>query len=254
MIEYMGAGRFGNACPERSEAMARAARRGVRERRRLTRAQGCAIAVAAATAAAATTTARADLAAAWNFNEGKPVGTIEASAGDGWIDLVDVGGTVDLFSGTVENALGDWRAGDALGLRGTAEGGSLMLFVPVEPSLGEGAYEVSVSFASRRSTTGFAELRLDVWNGGTWTAIETFAVDTDWSVSQTTFDLSHWATTVECRLVPLGATAGSGTFRLDNLVVDVASVPAPGPLALGLAATGIARGRRRNRLVGVARG
>jgi len=253
MTEYTGAVRAEDSSSERSEAMARAVRRARRDRRRRTRAQGCAIAVAAATAAAATTTARADLAAAWNFNDGKPIGMIEATAGQGWIDLADVGGTVDLFSGTAENALDDWRAGDALGLRGTAEGGSLLLFVPVEPSFGAESYEVSVSFASRRSATGFADLRLDMWNGGAWIGVETFAVDTDWAVSQASFELSHWTTAVEFRLVPLGATAGSGTFRLDNVVVDVTSVPAPGPLALALAATGLVQGRRRNRLVGVAR-
>ena len=110
-----------------------------------------------------------------------------------------------------------------------------------------------MSFATRRSATGFAQLRLDAWGGGGWTEVATAEVGADWSVSTATFMLSSWATDVELRLVPVGATAGSGTFRLDNVVVDVSTVPAPGALAVMGAAVACAGGRRRDRLVGVAR-
>jgi hypothetical protein len=128
-----------------------------------------------------------------------------------------------------------------------------MVFASIDPSFGDVSREVSVSFATRRSATGFAELRLDAWDGGVWTAIDTFAIETEWSVAAATFTLSNWATDVEVRLVPIGATAGSGTFRLDNMVIDVSTVPAPGALALMGVAAGCVRGRRRDRLVGVAR-
>ncbi len=253
MREDLRHGRETGRSAERSEALAGQERRRRQVRQQAARARVGAIALGIAAAGGATASARAELAAAWHFNDIKPLGMIEADAGSGWLDLAGVGGEADLFSGTVENALDDWRAGDALGLRGTAEGGSLQCFVPIEPSFGENAYAVAVSFATRRSATGFAELRLDAWNGGAWIAIDTLSVGTDWSVSEASFELSHWATGVEFRLVPLGASAGSGTFRLDNLVVDVTTVPAPGAIALAVTAMGLRKGRRRGRLVGVAR-
>jgi hypothetical protein len=231
----------------------RPARREQRSRRRHLRARFGAITLGAVVAAISAESVHAEIVGAWNFNGVKPVGAIAADVGDGWVDLADVGGEADLFSGTIDNAFADWRAGEALGLRGTAEGGHLMVFTSVDPTFGDVSREVSVSFATRRSATGFAELRLDAWDGGAWTAIDTFAVETEWSVSDATFTLSNWATDVQLRLVPIGATAGSGTFRLDNLVIDVTTVPAPGALALMGVAGGCVRGRRRDRLVGVAR-
>jgi hypothetical protein len=227
--------------------------RGRRSRRRHTRARFGAIALGCLVAAISTEAADAEIAAAWNFNGIKPFDAIQANEGDGWIDLAGVGGDVELFDGTLDNAMEGWRAGDALGLRGTAEGGTMTIFVPIEPSIGKGAMDYSVSFATRRSANGFTDLRLDVWQGGVWTAVETFAVGTTWSVSEATFSVSTWTNAVDLRLVPIGAAAGSGTFRLDNLVIDVSTVPAPGVLALLGVAGGCVLGRRRDRLVGVAR-
>jgi hypothetical protein len=229
-----------------------ATRRERRDRRDRIQALGAAILLGVATIVASDA-AQAELVAAWNFNAVEPIGTLDANAGKGWIDLGDIGGTADLFSGTLDNAIDGWDAGDALGLRGTAEGGWLTLFAGIDPSFGEQAREVVVSFATRRSATGFAQLRLDAWGGGGWTEVATAEVGADWSVSTATFMLSNWATDVELRLVPVGATAGSGTFRLDNVVVDVSTVPAPGALAVMGAAVACAGGRRRDRLVGVAR-
>ncbi len=259
MLNTTGADRATTSV-ERSKAMSWQSstswrdRRKRRDRRRRTRARTAAVVLGAATAAVSTSVARADIVAAWSFNGVEPQGIIASDIGDGWIDLAEVGGEADLFSGTLENAPADWMAGEALGLRGTAAGGSLLLFAPVEPSFGGGGYEVSVSFATRRSATGFTDLRLDHWTDGAWTTVDTVTVDADWSISRTTFELSNWATGVQLRLVPMGATAGAGTLRFDNVIVDVAMVPAPGPVAVGLIATGVMRGRRRGRLAAASRG
>lgn len=204
--------------------------------------------LATVAAAAATETSRAEVVAAWHFNDAKASGTIGADLGVGVVDLSGVGGEADLFAGTTFNAFDGWRAGDALGLRGTAGDGGLDVVASTGEMLGSDAALVTVSFATRRSSTGFSVVRIEHWDGGGWSLVDTVEVGTEWGVSTASFAMMSSASDVEFRLMPLEATAGSGTFRLDNLVVEVTSVPAPGAIGLAAAAGGFARsGRRRRR-------
>lgn len=220
-----------------------------RNRRRRRRANVFAGLLAVVAAAAATTESRAELVAGWHFNGAKPSVSIGADVGTGVVDLTGVGGSADLFAGTDLNAFADWRAGDALGLRGTAGDGGLWIGASFGDMLGADPSQITVSFATRRSSTGFSMVRIETWRDAGWEIVDTVEVGTDWTVSTAMFTTASWAADLELRLTPLGATAGAGTFRLDNLRIDATPVPAPG--AVGLAAlAGAVGGRGRRRAAG----
>ena len=212
------------------------------------RARAFAGVLAFVTAAAATSESDAELVAAWSFNDVKPVRSIAADLGVGVLDLYAVGGEADLFSGTTLNALEGWAAGDALGLRGSIAEGGLLVASSIGRTLGTDSVKVTVSFAARRSSTGFTQFQIESWTGTSWDLLETVDVGTDWSASSVSFERSTWWSDLELRLTPLEAIAGTGTFRLDNLRIDVTPVPAPG--AIGLAAIAVGGGRRGRRRPG----
>ena len=214
-------------------------------RRRLRRARAFVGAIAFATAAAATSESRAELVAAWSFNDVKPVQSLAADLGVGMLDLYGVGGEADLFSGTMLNALDGWAAGDALGLRGNVAEGGLLVTSSIGRMLDADHAKVTVSFAARRSSTGFTQFRIESWTGAGWDLVDTIDVGTDWASSSISLVRPAWSPDLEFRLTPLEAIAGTGTFRLDNLRIEATPVPAPG--AVGIASIALGAGRRGRR-------
>ncbi len=181
----------------------------------------------------------------WNCNGFDPAvsTTMFASQGNGTLNFADFGDGASVFGGTDLNAPAGTIAGDSLGLTGAANNGS---FAQIDLST-VGMVDLTLSFAVRRSATGFGDNRVDALLGGVWTQVATFTgPTTTWaivSVDLTAFN-SLENGTASLRLVFNGATSGSGTARIDNVLVAGSAVPAPGAAALvGLA--GLVGGRRR---------
>ncbi len=202
----------------------------------------CALACSVAGAAGA------DVVGYWHCNGFDPaVSTVlTANVGSGVLDVTDFGTGATAFGGTDVNAMAGVIAGDSVGLTGSSHNGA---FAQINLSTA-GWQDLSLSFAARRSATGFANDTVQALIGGNWTNVATFtASSTAWSL--VTIDLSSFNAlengTASLRLLLDGATSGSGTIRFDNLTITGSTaVPAPGAIAL-LGGAGLvgARGRRR---------
>ena len=193
-------------------------------------------------------TARADLVAGWNFNGLDSTSVwLPSNHGDAWIDLGPIHPSSHLYSGTVLNAPSEWRAGEALGFQGsTVESGAMLLGIEsgsLDPGFGK---PVHLSFAARRSETGFDRVLVESWSGGSWTMVESLDIQTEWSrheVSPVSIDpLSG----LLLRITMEGSASNLGTIRFDNLRIDSTPIPSPATAALvgvgGLVGIG---GRRR---------
>ncbi|MFO0827796.1 MAG: hypothetical protein U0572_06550 [Phycisphaerales bacterium] len=181
----------------------------------------------------------------WHFNGVDPETStvLTASQGAGLFDFTSFGTGASVFAGTDMNAQPNVIAGDSLGLTGSSHNGS---WAQIDVSTA-GFTDLNLSFAVRRSSTGFVNSHVDALIGGTWTVVSTFnASTTAWGMVNV--DLASLNSlengTASLRLVFDGATSGSGTVRFDNLLLT-GSVPAPGALALLGAAGAVARRRRR---------
>jgi MYXO-CTERM domain-containing protein len=194
----------------------------------------------------ATNCAQADVVSYWHFNGFDPANgaIVAASTGTGTVNCTSFGTGLTSFGGTDVNAPDGIVAGDSLGLTGSSHNGAI-----AEISLSTvGFGDLTVSFAARRSTTGFGNDRLEALVNGAWTLVSAFNPSTTaWTTH--TFDLSSLNGLengiASLRLVFDGASSGSGTVRFDNLMVSGSAVPAPGVIAL-LGAAGLV-GRRRRR-------
>lgn len=200
--------------------------------------------VSCALMAGATAGAGADVVGYWHFNGIDPSASTVFSAdqGSGTLDISSFGSGAVLFGGTEMNAMPGVDAGDALGLTGSSHNGS---YAQLDFST-LGTTDLSLSFAARRSSTGFADDRVDALISGSWITVATFtASSTNWSMVNV--DLSSINALengfASLRLVFDGATSGSGTVRFDNLVIG-GTVPAPGAAAL-LGLAGLVGSRRR---------
>lgn len=198
-----------------------------------------------AIALVAGSSASAELIAAWNFNAWNPETdfTVAADHGSGLIDLTAVSGALSAFAGTATNAFGGDSAGSALSIVGQAQNGRA-----IHLSAATGAAErLTLSFACRRTDSGFTDNRVEAWVAGDWIEVGSFAGGADWPVHTFEFDAPTqlFGGVTELRITIGGATSATGNIRFDNLRLESRSVPAPGALALlGLGAT-VARSRRR---------
>jgi hypothetical protein len=204
-------------------------------------AMSCAFVVSAALASGA----EAGIVGYWNLNGVDPAaGTVlAASQGNGSLDFTSFGTGASVFGGTEVNAPDGVPAGDALGLTGQSFNGAFAL-VTLSTA---GIQDLELSFAMRRSSTGFGDNRVEAWIGNAWSVVGTFSgSSTAWTtitMNLASFDALENGT-ASLRIVFAGATSGLGTARFDNLTVSGTPVPAPGALAL-LAAAGCIGRRRR---------
>ncbi len=190
--------------------------------------------------------ASAEMVAFWNFNGFDPDNgpIVAASSGSGTVNCTSFGTGLTSFAGTDVNAPTGVLAGDSVGLTGSSNNGAFAL---IEFS-SVGYNDLSLSFAARRSSTGFGNDRVEALVGGVWTLVSTFNPSTTaWTT--VTVDLSSFSSlnnsAAALRLVFDGATSGSGTVRFDNLLLSGSAVPGPGALALLGCAGIVARRRRR---------
>lgn len=189
--------------------------------------------------------AAGDVVAHWNFNGFvAETGILPATVGTGSFDFRGVLGGASAMGGTVLNGLTGAIAGEAFAIVGSAYNGR---YVQIDfTSLGEP--DLALSFATRRSGTGFSNNRVETLIGGTWTTVASFTPSsTDWGVF--TVDLAGagvGAGVTSVRLVFDGATSSLGSVRIDNLSIMGTPVPGPGALSVAALATAAA-GRRRRR-------
>jgi len=235
------------------------------------------LALAITAGAAFGASANADLIAHWNFNDStansntQQVGVLNSTSsnsGTGSLSIspgtsfnTNAAGTANgvwgTFAGSTVNAVGADTAGGALVL--AASVGS----VAANPVTSNGAYanftvakasysDLSISFASRRTGTGFASLQISysIDGGGSFTNLggvinapttTTFGL---FSQSLAGNGAVNAASSIIFRITYDGATGGGGNARVDNLQINGTLIPAPGSVALiGLA--GLIAGRRR---------
>lgn len=189
--------------------------------------------------------AHGEVIAAWNMNGFVPgsSGAIAASTGLGSVDLTPFGDGVGTLLGTALGATKGDIAGESLSIVGNSYNGLALTF-GLDASMHR---DLSVSFAVRRSSTGFATNRIEWWSGSKWTTLSTFGAST------TTWDLRSFDfSAVDAmdgqyglfRFVLDGATGSSGSIRFDNVVFSGTVLPAPGAVAL-LGLAGIVVRRRR---------
>ena len=189
--------------------------------------------------------ARADVVASWNFNAlaGTVPATVQADAGKGVANFAEFTGGLGSLAGTDVNALTGDVAGQALSVTGSGQNGKSVVF-EVDAT---GLSQLSISLASRRSSSGFSAASIDVWNGNAWQHAATFDASTvQWQQHQ--FSLSEFTVLnngmARLRLKVENATSGSGNIRFDNVRVE--GVPVPGPAgAAAIGAAGVATAARR---------
>lgn len=202
-------------------------------------------AMTCALAMAATQAATADVVAHWNFNGFVPEsGVVGASTGSGSFDFRGVSAGASAMGGTVLNGLAGAIAGESFAITGSSYNGR---YVQIDFMSG-GESDLALSFATRRSGTGFANNRIDTLLDGTWTTIANFNPSpTEWvMVSVNLAAAGIEAGAASLRIHFDGATSSLGSVRIDNL--SITGTPVPGPGALGVAALGTAiAGRRRRR-------
>lgn len=189
--------------------------------------------------------ASAELIAAWNFNAWNPQTdfTVAADHGSGLIDLTAVSGALNAFTGTATNAFGGDAAGAALSIVGQAQNGRAIHLTATTGA----AERLTLSFACRRTDSGFTDNRVEAWVAGGWVEVGSFSGGPDWPVHTFEFNAPTqlFGGVTELRIIIGGATSSTGNIRFDNLRLESRSVPSPGALALlGLGAT-VARSRRR---------
>ena len=167
----------------------------------------------------------------------------EATSGRGTVDYTGLGSGSGVLAGTLLGAQPGEAAGDALAVSGSAfNGASLRIDCDTR-----GFANLTLAFATRRSSTGFATNRLEYWTNAGWETFATFgASTTSWQVAS--FDLSAIDGledgSARLRISVDGATGSTGTIRFDNFSISGSSIPAPGALAL-LAIAGFVGRRRR---------
>jgi hypothetical protein len=204
------------------------------------------VGTAAAAATIGAQTADAALVAAWNFNGFDPEtsSVVTASAGSGTLDFSAIGAGVGVMQGTTLGAQPGDLAGNALAAIGNA---SNQTFFRIDLAAA-GFRDLSLGFATRRSSTGFATNRVEFWNGLGWSTVTTFGANAtawEWQSHSLASIGNIGDEPLALRIVIDGATGSTGSIRFDNIAVMGTAVPAPaGSLAL-LALAGCVSRRRR---------
>jgi hypothetical protein len=191
----------------------------------------------------AASSARATLIAYWNFNtpappSGDPIaaGQLVPNTGAGTLDISEFeAGSVVTFAGTTLNAITPDPAGNDMGLRG----GTLSPTIPINNGKSivfsistVGLSDLAMTFAIRRSTTGFADptdappsfntVSYSSNGGGSYTTLTTFSIPVDAVNIVKQFDFStvpalNNNANVRIKITFDGATATLGNNRIDNV-------------------------------------
>ncbi len=190
--------------------------------------------------------ANASIVAGWNMNGVDPAisTTLNASTGSGTLDFTAFGANSSVLLGTPMGAMKGDLAGDALSVAGNAFNG-VSLTIAFDTT---GYEDLVLTFATRRSTTGFALNRIEYWDGLGWNTAASFAASTTaWELKS--FDLSAIDSLengfASLRITLDGATGATGSIRFDNLIFSGNALPTPGAVAL-LGLAGLAARRRRD--------
>lgn len=192
------------------------------------------------------TAAHGGIVAHWNLNGIVPASStvVAADLGSGILDFTSVGPGASTLLGTTVGAPKGVVAGDSLSVAGLSLNGQA-----VELTLdATGWVDLSLSFATRRSATGFANSRLEWWNGSAWDTVEAFSASTTaWELRS--FDLGALDAlengSARLRIVIDGATGSTGSIRFDNFTVSGSTVPVPAGAWALLALAGCAARRKR---------
>ena len=221
-----------------------------RNQQQFARAQSTRAKVAAAAVLSSTLlcvgNAQADIVAYWSLNTLNPLAspTIAADLGKGSIDASGLGLDAQVYQGTTMNAESGFIAGTSLGLSSMSANGS-WIDVAIDTS---GYIDLSISFAARRSSTGFSSVTLQYWRGDVWNNVEMFTPNAlNWqtrSIDLMEFDSMENGVAL-LRFTFDAATGSTGSARVDNMTVHGSVVPAPA--ALSLLACFAARSNRRRR-------
>lgn len=199
--------------------------------------------------------ANADLVSYWNFNAGVPSGdpapaTVAASNGNGSVTSNAVAGTTFYFTGTTVNDQNSSGAGNDYAIQNGVSGannGSTFTF-----DFSTAGYEdLVLTFAIRRTSTGFNNTAIQVFDGSGYVNVGAVTYDAGTAYILNTVDLSAVTAlennaTASLRFLFSGGstTSTAGNNRIDNVYFNGTLIPAPGALALaGLA--GLVAGRRR---------
>ncbi len=196
----------------------------------------------------------ADIISYWNFNSyDGDANNIAADTGAGVIDIDGTWTATDLnnFSGSTINTLGGDPAGSSLSLVGQGNNGN-----GFDIAIDTTSFEnLELSFATRRSTTGFdSNTVLYSSDGGTNFLQLGGAFVPGGSFGLETFDFSAISSLnnnadVVLRIVLNGATTGSGNNRFDNIQINgdtITSVPEPtSAVLLGVLGIGVLVRRRK---------
>lgn len=178
----------------------------------------------------AVNSARGEIIVGWNFNameQGSKM--LHADVGVGEISLEGLESDWEAFQGTPLNAIRDWVSGEALGLRGWAQNDSFLLVGFESYAVGE----VSLSMATRRSSTGFTHLHIDALGPSGWVELGFKTIAIDWRIVDVPIPVEFLQEGASLlRLTISGATTSQGTVRFDNVRIDGTVVPGPGSVVV----------------------
>ena len=182
-----------------------------------------------------------EIIAGWNFNDLAPEDHVHSSyVGDGVLTLDDRSAAWSALQGTSLNAWDEWPSGSSLGIRGSASNGAtLTIQHPIQT-----VFSSELTFAMRRSVTGFQEVHLDYLTEAGWIKLGSALLESEWSIAR--FRIPGAIGTldyVSLRMTIEGATSSQGTARFDNMLLHTIDIPTPG--ALGVLFWGLRYTRRR---------
>jgi hypothetical protein len=171
--------------------------------------------------------ADAEMIGGWHFNDldGSEL-KMEADHGAGLMTRDHLGGSFLLYEGTELNGIPGDRAGQAIGVRGSAANGTwLELTSATKPGL-----ELSLDFAWRSTATGFDDNLVQHWDGLNWVTFGAFGSDDGGEWERAVFSFVGGLEETRLRILLDGGDGANGVTRLDNL--HLTGIPAPGAWAL----------------------